>query len=92
MFLWESNGITHEESAYDTSAIQKFRNSIKLNNGYYYIDLPWKTDVIGRVPTNFHLSKIIAQKVSYNNSKQNLDNNYFKIFNKQLKLGIIKKI
>ena len=52
----------------------------------------WKTGVIERVPSNFHLSKIIAQKVSYNNSKQNLDNDYFKFFNEQLNLGIIEEI
>ena len=52
----------------------------------------WKTEIIGRVPNNFHLSEIIAQKVSNNATKQSLGNNYFKFFNEHLKLGIIDKI
>ena len=79
------------ESAYDRSEIEKFTSSIKLIQillvSHY---LPWKIEIIGRLPNNFHSSKIIAQKVS-NNTKQNLDNDYFKIFNDQLKLYIFEK-
>ena len=46
MFSLESIGITQEESAYDRSEIENFKNSIKLKNGYYHSDLPWKTDVM----------------------------------------------
>ena len=61
MFSLESIGITQEESDCDKTEIEKFKNSIKLINGSYHIDLPWKTDAIGKVPNNFHSIENVAQ-------------------------------
>lgn len=91
LFSLETIGIKNENcSSYDEEEIAKFKNSIKLKNNQYHVDLPWNRELLDRVPSNFAISKAIARKVSEKNGK--LDEKYFEVFREQQKLGIIEEI
>ena len=74
----------------DEKAIQQFKDNIQLREGKYHVDIPWKEDVLRRVPSNLELCKIIARKVSHKNGE--LDGDYLAVFNEQKQLGIIEEI
>ena len=87
----ENLGIKDESTiAYTDTEVDKFKNSVEFKDGKYFVSLPWRQEVLSRVPSNFGLSKIIAQKVSLKNGK--LDEKYWEVFMEQLNLGIIQKL
>ena len=91
LFSLESIGICDPSSSnYDEAHINDFKKSIELVNGNYYIDIPWHEDILKRVPSNFKLAKLVAQKVSHKNA--DLDQAYFDTFMEQKNLGIIEEI
>ena len=93
LFSLETIGIANETiSDFDIAEINKFKESINLKDGKYYVDIPWNYNLINKVPSNFSLCKCIAKKVSFNNSKLEMDDKYFDVFRDQLSRGIIEEI
>ena len=93
LFTLESIGIPSDKfCAFDDEEISKFENSVELRNGNYLIELPWKTDLISKVPNNFALSKVISKKVYIKNCKDSISEEYSRVFREQLDLGIIEEI
>ena len=92
MFSVESLGISEDSSSYDDDQVSRFQDSIELRDGSYYVELPWKQDLINKVPSNFELSKVIARKVSDKNSSLGISDLYNRVFEEQEELGIIKRI
>ena len=86
----ESIGINENSSFYDDREIEQFEKSIELKDNKYFIEIPWRRDVLARVQSNFKLAKAIACKVSSKNGS--LDDKYFDVFQEQLNLGIIEKL
>ena len=86
-------GIKKESiSYYDKYRIAKFRDTICVKDGYFLADLPWNDELLKDVPSNFSLCKVIASRVSHNNTKACIDDLYFAVFQEQLKLCIIEEI
>ena len=93
LFALDSIGIPSEKfCSYDEDEIRKFEGSVELRDGSYYVDLPWKADLIDRVPSNFKLAKLISKKVHNKNCKDAIDSEYTKVFSEQLNMGIIEEI
>ena len=91
LFNLESIGIGKENcSSYDIHEINKFKESIRLVDGQYHVDIPWHQDLLAKVPSNFKLAKTLALKVSEKNGS--MDDDYFKVFEEQLNLGIIERL
>ena len=92
LFSMESLGINKDVSTYDEQQVEKFKNSIEFYDGHYHVELPWKEELIDKVPSNYYLAKVIAKKVSEKNSKQGISTEYCDVFEEQEKLGIIEPI
>ena len=87
----ESIGIKDEDSStYDEVEIQSFEQGITFRDGKYHVDIPWHSDIIKRVPSNYNLARVISRKVSAKNG--DLDAAYFEVFQEQLGLNIIEEI
>ena len=92
LYSLESLGIEKDVSTYDQQQVEKFKKSIEFYDGHYQVELPWKEDIIDKVPSNYHLAKVIAKKVSEKNCKQGISDQYCKVFEEQEQLGIIEPI
>ena len=92
LFSLESLGIHKDVSTYDEQQVEKFKNSIEFYDDHYHVELPWKEDLIDKVPSNYHLAKVIAKKVSEKNIKQGISTQYCDVFEEQENLGIIEPI
>ena len=79
-------------SYYHEYRIAKFRDTICVKDGNFHVDLPWNDKLLKDVPSNFSLGKVIASRVSHNDTKACIDDLYFAVFQEQLKLGIIEEI
>ena len=92
LFSLESLGIPKDVSTYDQQQVEKFEKSIEFREGHYQVELPWKEELIDKVPSNYHLAKVIAKKVYEKNSKQGISTQYLNVFEEQESLGIIEPI
>ena len=93
LFSLETISIPNETvSGYDLTEIEKFKESIKIKDEKFHVNISWNNDFMKKVLSNFSLCKTIAKKFSFNNSKLNVDSKYFEIFKEQLELGIIQQI
>ena len=90
LYSMESIGIKDNSSLYDDKEMDTFRNSITFKDNKYHIDIPWRRDVLKDVPSNYGLAKVIARKVSCKNGT--MDDDYFAVFEEQIKLDIIEEI
>ena len=91
MFSLDSLGIQDDESDYDKAQIDQFNANITLDNGTYFVKLPF-TDKIKDVKSNYGVCKAILNKVVTNLKKDKLFDSYNEIFEQQLNDGIIEKI
>ncbi|KAG1713941.1 hypothetical protein GQR58_002015 [Nymphon striatum] len=91
-FSLESIGIKEDISSYDQNQTDKFRNSIEFRDGHYHIDLPWNEDILRNVPSNYQISKTLANKIWFNTVRKGRHNEYLKVFKEQEELGIIEEI
>lgn len=80
------------ENDLDHTVVQKFEESIEYKDGHYYIEVPWKEDLLNRVPSNFVIAKVIAKKVYYKLLNQGISTEYNKVFEEQLNEGIIEEV
>ena len=91
-FSLESIGVSPESSSYDERYLKEFDDSVEFRNGRYYVSLPWHSDVIDRVPSNFGLAKVLAKKVSSKNADAGVAELYNQVFAEQLDQGIISEL
>ena len=91
-FSMESIGIKGNIASYDEAEINKFKQSIELRDNKYYVKLPWKEDILKKVPHNFEIAQALAKKVFKNNNKIGKNSDYVNVFNDQLSTGIIEEI
>ena len=94
LYNLESLGIDSKTNVgtIDQQYIEKFKNAIKLVDGKYHVELPWRENLIQRVPSNHQISLNVLRRVVNNLTNKNLLEKYSEIFNKQLQEGIIRKI
>ena len=95
MFQAEGLGIDSKENAitdYDTVKIKDFEDSIKFEDGHYNVKLPWHKDVLEKVPSNHNVALTVMDRVSKNIEKDNLMDDYVKVFKQQEEDGIIERI
>ena len=89
----ESIGIEDEGSpSYDMEQVEKFSKSIFLKDGHYHVELPWKKDMIEKVPSNLKVYLAVAERVYAKHENQNFVEAYEDVFNQQEALGIIEPI
>ena len=93
MFSLESIGIRDEDlSNYDDKQIDKFTQSIELKQNKYWVCLPWKEDVIDKVPSNYHIARQMAVKVTERNKVLGVHEKYKQVFVEQSEMDIIEEI
>ena len=61
-FSLESIGVSPESSSYDERYLKEFDDSVEFRDERYYVSLPWHSDIIDIVSSNFGLAKVIAKK------------------------------
>ena len=93
MYSTESLGIVENDpSDYDKTEIEKFRENIVLENGRYYIKLPWDEEKISKVPSNFGISKSVLTRTVSDLISKGLFDAYDQVFTDQIKEGIIEEL
>ena len=95
MFQTEGLGIDSKENAitdYDTVKIKDFEDSITFEDGNYNVKLPWHEDVLEKVSSNHNVALPVMDRVSEKLEKDNLMDDYVKVFKQQVEEGIIEKI
>ena len=90
LYSMESIGIRDNTSLYDDSEIESFEKGIEFRDGKYHVGIPWRQDILEKVPSNFNLAKVISKRVSRKNG--DMDDAYFEVFSEQMKLDIIEEI
>ena len=89
----ESIGIRDEDdSSSDLQQIQNFSDSISFKDGHYSVILPWKKDLLEKVPSNLKVSLAVAERVYKKLEKQNIAEDYENVFDQQEALGIIEPV
>ena len=95
MFQTKGLGIDSKENAitdYDFVKIKDFEDSIKFEDGQYNVKLPWHEDVLEKVPSNHNVALTVMDRVSKKLEKDNLMDDYVKVFKEQEEEGIIERI
>ena len=93
MFNMDSLGHNEEpESDYDRLLIDKFKKGISMQGGRYLVELPWKEEVIAKVPSNHKVALSVLDKVVRDLDNKGLLSPYQEVFNQQLSDGIIEEI
>ncbi|MEO1301205.1 MAG: DUF1759 domain-containing protein, partial [Bacteroidota bacterium] len=93
MFSVDSLGHNEEvESDYDRLCIKKFQQGISLQNGRYHVELPWKEELIEKVPSNHKIALAVMNRVESDLDRKGLLASYQEVFCQQLSEGIIEEI
>ena len=72
--------------------IDKFRQGISLQDGSYYVELPWKDEVISKVPSNHKVALSVLDKVVKDHDKRELLSSHQAVFSQQLADDITEEI
>ena len=89
----ESIGIREVDCpSYEKEQIDLFKNSITFKDGHYNVSLPWKSDLVSKVPSNLKISLAVAERVYEKLNTKGLVQSYEDVFNQQEELGIIEPI
>ena len=89
----ESIGIKDDPiSSYEQDQVDAFAKSISFSNGHYNVVLPFKRDLIDKVPSNLKVSLAVAERVYSKLENQNIIKAYEAVFDQQEKLGIIEPV
>ena len=89
----ESIGIRDIDGpSYEKEQIDLFRNSITYDNGHYKVRLPWKSELINKVPSKLKVFLAVAERVYDRLSNKGLDQAYEEVFEQQEVLGVIEPI
>lgn len=93
LFSLESIGIEENQlSDYDHHHIEKFKRSIELKDGHYYVDLPFEEALITKVPNHYKICAAVAHRVYAKLDKQGLREVYNNVFWEQEQSHIIERI
>ena len=93
IFSLETMGIKEDSvSDCDSDKIDSFRSSITLREGCYFVDLPWNEDKLVQVPSNHRVALNVLNHVVIKLERQNLYDDYCKVFLDQESEGIIERI
>lgn len=91
MFDMESLGIRESNlSNYDEQKIGQFRRSIQFRDNKYYIQLSWEDDKLSCVPSNHAVALRNLEHVVRRLEKNQLYQDYLKVFQEQERDGIIE--
>ena len=89
----ESIGIKDENSpCYEDQQVSEFAKSISFYDGHYHVQLPWKKDLIEKVPSNLKIALAVAERVYAKLEIQNISSKYEDVFTQQEMLGIIEPV
>ena len=89
----ESIGIKDENSpCYEDQQVSEFAKSISFYDGHYHVQLPWKKDLIEKVPSNLKIALAVAERVYAKLENQNISSKYEDVFTQQEMLGIIEPV
>src|SRR5678815_2149330 len=95
MFSLESIGIPSNDkhiTSYDQDMVKQFIDNIIFKDGKYHVSLPWHQDKITQVPSNYHISLRVMDRVIQSLKAKNLLNEYNAVFQQQLQDNILEKI
>ena len=93
MFNMDSLGHNEEiESDFDRQLIDKFKQGISLRDGRYHVELPWKDEVISKVPSNHKIALSVLDKVVKDLDRRELLSSYQAVSSQQLADDIIEEI
>ncbi|XP_066985903.1 uncharacterized protein [Macrobrachium rosenbergii] len=88
----ESIGIKDENSLpYEDQQVAEFAKSISYH-GHHHVQLPWKKDLIEKVPNNLKISLAVAERIYSKLEDQNISSKYEEVFDRQEELGIIEPV
>ena len=89
----ESLGIKDENNpSYEDLEVEEFSKSISFYDGHYHVKLPWKKELIDKVPSNLKVALAVAERVYSKLENQNIETDYEKVFDQQEELGIIEPV
>ena len=93
MFNMDSLGHNEEiESDFDRQLIDKFKQGISIQDGRYHVEIPWKDEVISKVPSNQKVALSVIDKVVKDLDKRELLYSYQEVFSQHLANDIIEEI
>ena len=95
LFSLESLGIKRDDKelvSFDQEQVEKFKQGISLQDGYYNIELPWLPDKVDLVPSNHNIALKVLDRTISILQRKGLLNEYQEVFDKQLDDGIIEEI
>ena len=93
IFNLEIKGIKEDSVRdYDRDKIDSFTNSITFRDGCYFVNLPCNEDKLLEVSSNYQVVLNVLDRVVTKLEKQNLYDNYCKVFLDQGSEGIIEGI
>ena len=95
LFSLESLGIKNSDKelvSFDHQQIEKFKEGISFQDGFYNVELPWYPDKITLVPSNHYVALKVLDKTIDHLNKKGLVSKYEGVFDKQLEDGIIEEI
>ena len=95
MFSLDSVGcmeVDDQHAQEDLLMIEDFEKGIQFKDNRYYVNLPWRKDLIDQVPSNHKVALSVLGRVVKNLEDKGLLSSYQKVFRGQLEDGIIEKI
>ena len=93
MFNMDSLGHNEKiESDFDRQSIVKFKQGISLRDGRYHVELPWKDEVISKVPSNHKVALSVLDKAVKDLDRRELLSSYQAVFSQQLADDIIEEV
>ena len=87
LFSLESMGIKTDDKelvSFDKEQIEKFKQRISFQDGYYNVEQPWYPDKISQVPSNHTVALKVLDRTFDHLQKKGLVDKYEEVFNKQL--------
>ena len=93
--MFNMDSLSHNEeieSDFDHQLIDKFKQGISLRDGRYHVELPWKDEVIRKVPSNHKIALSVLDKVVKDLDRRELLSSYQAVFSQQLTDDIIEEI
>ena len=95
MFDLDSFGCTdlsEDVSDYDRVKISQFKDGISFQDGKYHVCIPWKEEIIDKVPSNHRVALAVLKRVVKKLQDNGLFSAYQEVFYQQLQEGIIERI
>ena len=81
-----------QHSQIDLMMVKEFEEGIQFRDNRYYVNLPWKKDLVDQVPSNHSVALSVLSRVVDRLEKNGMLDAYHKVFQTQLEDGIIERI